>query len=77
MYLYAGKKPGLDRFWKKAGCEPGSLPTGVIVGTVDVMTCVEDAKFGYAYRLGNPVRFDEPMEPEGHPQPTWFRPFGV
>jgi hypothetical protein len=36
IYIYASKTPHTSRSWKEIGKKPGGLPTGVILGTVEV-----------------------------------------
>ena len=77
VYLYAAAKPGPQANWKKLKMEPGDLPTGVIVGSVEIVGCTyfkEDDCYGY--RLKGPRRYKQPVQPKGHPQPTFFYPFG-
>jgi hypothetical protein len=77
VYLYASKKPGELSRWKKAGFEPGELPTGLIVGSVEIVDCIYFAKLQcYGYKLKNPKRYRKPVAPKGHPQPCFFFPFG-
>lgn len=76
VYLYAARSPAPERHWKKIRMEPGDLPTGVIVGTVEVVGCKyfeEDDCYGY--QLRNPKRFRKALTPKHHPQPCWFFPF--
>lgn len=74
LYLYASKKPVEDdALWRTLKSEPGSLPTGVLVGTVEIVGCREgDDEFEWL--LANPVRFARPRTFEGHPQPSFWRP---
>ncbi|MGK5085373.1 ASCH domain-containing protein [Bdellovibrionota bacterium FG-1] len=76
VYLYASMSPGPEEFWKKLKVSPGDLPTGVIVGTVEIVDCKyfeEDECYGYA--LKNPKRFEKALKAKNHPQPCWFFPF--
>ena len=75
VYVYASKTPADSSIWRKSGFETGSLPTGVIVGTVEIAAC-EERKYGYAWRLKNPLRAKRKMRPRNQPQPVWFKPFG-
>jgi len=75
VLIYAARRPGMRSYWDAIGLEPGDLPTGLLVGTVDVMTCVPNEQWGFAYELSNPRRLAEPLAPQRHPQPRWFRPF--
>jgi hypothetical protein len=74
IYIYASKNPGPEKSWKDVGLEPGSLPTGVLVGSVEVVGC-EGRPGDYAWRLARPVRLKRKIKPKGRPQPVWFRPF--
>ena len=74
VYIYAANTPGPEAVWTEHHLEPGTLPTGQVVGTIDIMTCVKLSQRRYGYRLSNPKRI-RPMTPRGHPQPVWFKPF--
>lgn len=77
VYLYASKKPGPPARWEKAGFEPGDLPAGVIVGSVEIVDCVFFEKLQcYGYKLQKPKRYKKAVPPETHPQPCFFFPFG-
>jgi len=73
VYIYASKLPKADAY-RKMGFEPGAFPTGVIVGTVEIVGCVEK-RYEYEWKLANPKRLRNPIKPETHPQPVWFKPF--
>ena len=76
VYLYASKGPGAEESWAKLKLQPGDLPTGVIVGTVDIVDCkyfADDDVYGYVLR--NPKRFRSAIKPKHYPQPCWFFPF--
>ncbi len=76
VYLYAGLTPADDaRAWKRAGCEEGSLPTGKVIGSVEVVGCRYLPGWKcYAYKLANPVRFKRPRKVRNQPQPVWWSP---
>lgn len=75
VWLYASLSPVTDpREWKKAGFERGALPTGVIVGSVEIVDCRETAYGDYAYVLRNPKRLRTPLRPSNQPQPKFWRP---
>jgi ASCH domain len=55
------------------------LPTGVIVGTATIGRVVDPdpadgARGKYRWELADVQRLAEPIKPQGHPQPTWWRP---
>ena len=39
VYLYASLKPGDEKYYAQLSVEPGTLPTGLIVGTVEIVDC--------------------------------------
>jgi hypothetical protein len=39
VYIYASLTPGYSEDWQKLKLEPGDLPTGVLVGTVEIKDC--------------------------------------
>jgi hypothetical protein len=74
VYIYASLKPAASDAWKKIGLTPGDLPTGVLVGTVEIVGC--SFKNGeYNWTLANPIRLKTGKKPKNHPQPLWFFPF--
>jgi len=74
VYIYASKTRTSVSEWESSGYEEGSLPIGVIVGTVEVTAC-HQRKHGFAWRLENPVRSKRKLKPRNQPQPVWFKPF--
>jgi hypothetical protein len=50
VYLYASKRPGPLDLFAALGCSPGDLPTGVIVGSVEIVGC-SGSDSDYAYYL--------------------------
>lgn len=78
VFLYASKgKAGDAKRWKALGIEEGSLPLGVVVGSVEIVDCHWDQRLGFwAYKLKNPRRFRTPLEPKLRAQPLFFYPFG-
>ena len=73
VYIYASLKPGdLTRF-KALGLEPGDLPTGALVGTMEIEECVP-TEDGWAWRIKNPQRLKRLRKPRGKPQPVFFYP---
>ena len=77
VYLYASRGSADYSRWKKLRLEPGDLPTGVIVGSVEIVDCKYFETHGcYGYKLKKPRRYKTPLKPKNHPQPCWFFPFG-
>ncbi|MEM1013737.1 MAG: ASCH domain-containing protein [Planctomycetota bacterium] len=72
--IYAARTPGPTEEFARIGVEPGSLPTGVIVGVATVTHCSETAD-GWAWHLTDVRRLRQELLPERHPQPTWWHPF--
>jgi hypothetical protein len=75
VLIYASLRPGDLAAFKKVKAEPGDLPTGLIVGSVEIADC-EGTVGDYRWRLKNPRRIKPPVAPENQPQPIWFYPFG-
>ncbi len=74
VYIYASLKPAGPAAWKEIGLKPGDLPTGVLVGTVEIVGCsLRDGE--YNWTLANPIRFKTGRKPKNHPQPAWFFPY--
>lgn len=76
VYLYASAKPFEDPdLWRKMRVRPGDLPTGVIVGSVEIIDCNWDDENGwYAYSLARPQRLRDHLTPVNQPQPVFWRP---
>jgi hypothetical protein len=74
VYIYASMTPADQEAWDEIGLEPGNRPTGVIVGTVEVVGC-RKVRGEYEWDLARPVRLKRPLKPKNHPQPAWFYPF--
>lgn len=73
VYIYASKQPRIDAY-EKMGVEPGTFPAGVIVGTVEIIGCIE--KNGeYHWLLAKPQRLKKMLIPDNRPNPVWFKPF--
>lgn len=73
VYIYASLKLRIDAY-EKIKVEPGTFPAGVIIGTVEIVNCIE--KDGeYHWILANPQRLKKFIKPETRPQPVWFKPF--
>lgn len=64
VYLYASMKPAKPERWKGTGYQPGDLPTRALVGTVEIVDCVWDARQqSFAYKLKNPKRLRRHIVP--------------
>jgi hypothetical protein len=77
VYLYASRKPdpGAESVWKRLKKQPGDLPTGVIVGSVEIVDCKCFGERDYGYALKNPRRYRKYLTTESRPQPLFFFPF--
>lgn len=74
VYIYAGKQPGETSAFRAMKKTSGDLPTGVLIGTVEVVDC--NGKPGnYQWHLAKPKRLAQLLKPQKHPQPAWFYPF--
>ena len=76
VYLYASLQPGRDpRSWKRVGKIPGELPTGFVVGSVEIAGCRFNEKDDcYEYKLSSPKRIRRKLKPLNQPQPGFWRP---
>lgn len=74
FFLYAARTPGPDAEFAAIDCEPGDLPTGLIVGTATIAGCTRENGH-YCWHLSDVKRLGNPRKPKRMPQPVWFRPF--
>jgi hypothetical protein len=74
VYLYAAMTPGEVRFWAKVQKKPGELPTGRIVGSIEIVDCKATKDGYFAYILANPKRLRTHLHPLNQPQPCLWRP---
>jgi hypothetical protein len=74
VYIYASQTPGNKRDFADLSMKPGDLPTGVLIGTIEITDCT-GAPGDYEWHLANPKRLSELIKPKNHPQPVWFKPF--
>ncbi len=76
VYLYASARPFEDpAVWRRVKARPGDLPTGVIVGTVEITGCEWDEEKGcFAFALARPERLARHLRPLNQPQPVFWRP---
>lgn len=75
VYIYASKKPGEQKAFKKLKMTPEDLAVGVLVGTVEIVGCTKKQEKEYHWHLSEPKRLAKPVKPENRPQPVWFHPF--
>ena len=77
FYIYASLTPKSDpSAWRKSGKSPGGLPTGKIVGSVEIIACTPTSEGGFAYKLAKPRRLRSHLVPLNQPQPLfWFPQF--
>ena len=58
VYVYASKTKGAPEAFQKMRVNPGDLPTGVLVGTVEIIDCT-GRKGSYQWHLKRPRRSEE------------------
>jgi hypothetical protein len=74
VFIYASLTPGYPEDWEKMKMKHGDLPTGVLVGTVEIKDCTGEPG-NYEWHLAKPERLKQVLKPKKHPQPAWFYPF--
>jgi len=74
VYIYASLKPAQEQEFATLSAKPGDFPTGVIVGTVEIVDCT-NRDGAYEWHLARPKRLARPLKPRNKPQPVWFYPF--
>ena len=77
VYVYASLTPGPSERWKGTTWRPGDLPTGLLVGTVDIVDCKwDERRQSYAYALAHPRRLAKPILPVNRKSaaPAFWRP---
>jgi len=74
VYVYASMSPGPEHEFDSLGLSPEDLPTGVLVGTVEITDC-QGRPGDYKWHLARPERLAHLIKPKKHPQPAWFNPF--
>lgn len=74
VYIYASLTPGKPKAFEAMGAHSGDLPTGVLVGTVEIVGCT-GTPGNHQWHLRNPARLRRALEPRNRPLPAWFFPF--
>src|SRR5258706_12503185 len=69
VYVYASKTPADQESWDEIGLEPDDLPTGLIVGTVEIEECPK-VRGECEWELSKPIRLGRQITPTNHPQPS-------
>lgn len=75
VYVYASMKGAAACEFEALGVSPTSLPTGRIVGSVEIVACKRVGASTYHWLLAEPRRLSRPRRPTGKPQPVWFYPW--
>lgn len=75
IWIYASKIPGNPEFCSQLGVCLEELPTGLLVGTVEIVDCTSTPA-GFAWHLRDPRRLARQRVPRQKPQPIFFYPFG-
>lgn len=74
VYIYSSQKSAAPEFYANNDIEPGTLQTGLLLGTVEVVACI-GVPGNYEWHFINPERLITPLKPEKRAQPVWFKPF--
>jgi len=76
VYLYASLREEEDEeAWEDTGLVRGTLPLGLIVGSVEIVYCRWVNEYGcYAYELRDPRRLDRFLKAKNQPQPKFWIP---
>jgi len=74
VYVYASLTPGPDAEYRRLRVDSDQLPTGVLIGTVEITNC-SGKRGDFKWHLERPRRLSRPKRPSRHPQPVWFNPF--
>jgi len=69
VYIYASLTPGNVEDWEAMNMQPGDLPIGVLVGTVEISDCT-GRPGDYKWHLTKPSRLKRHLKPKKHPQPV-------
>ena len=76
IYIYASETPGPTHEFARMQLQPGDLPTGVLVGTVEITDCTPGGTRKFRWHLARPERLSPPIKPVERPSRIWFYPFG-
>jgi hypothetical protein len=52
-----------------------TLARGVLIGTVEIVDCIELGLADYEWVMNAPMRIEPCLQPTGFPQPSFFNPF--
>lgn len=75
VWIYASLKPEpTPSEWRKVRKEPGELASGAIVGSVEIVDCIQRGPDDYAYKLAAPKRLARHKHAKNHPQPIFWIP---
>ncbi len=76
VYIYAAPKVEEKerKEFRRMGVEPGALPVGVLVGTIEFTKCTGSREKGYRWWIVKPKRLERRITPRNKPQPVWFIP---
>jgi len=66
VYIYASLTPGDLDDWGTMHLQPGDLPTGVLVGTVEISDCT-GRPGDYQWHLTKPDQLTRLLKPKKHP----------
>ena len=73
VYLFAS--PTIEKdICEEEGIDCTKLPTGLIVGTVEIDDCIEEGRNEYEWHLANPERLSTYLKVKNQPQPGIWRP---
>jgi ASCH domain len=74
VFIYASKTPGDPDDFDDLGLQPGDLPTGVLVGSIEISEC-SGGDGDFEWHLSKPERFSRLRPPKNRAQPVFFFPF--
>jgi hypothetical protein len=74
VYLYASKKAIRETVYGFTHTDSLALPRGLVVGSVEIIGCMDDEEGGFGWELASPVRYPKPWVAHGVPQPAFWHP---